>query len=226
MSRLEELLEGVRVFDEPEHLAENRLFGLHELIKRVGITKKLSTVVEIGAYSGTTTELFSLFAKEVQVYNTWKLGDQTREELRLQKAEQLFDIVASQKNSGIVKNTCNTLVEAATLVKDKSADLLYLGHLVDYTSTIEQLKAFSSKVKPEGYLAGHGLHHPAVRQAVNEFLVDGYIEFHDYSFAFQTPKAVEPVVVAPIETPHIETIQTGSIGGLKIGNVKLEKDDR
>lgn len=201
MKELDDLLINVRVFDEPEHLAENRLFGLFDLINTTGINKE-SIVVEIGAYSGTTSKLFSLYAKEVQVYNTWKLGDQTSDAIRLAKAERLFDAVVSEREPVIVKHTCNTLVEAANIIENKSADVLYLGHLLEYRDAMDQLKAFTCKVKPGGYITGHGLHHPGVKQAVCEFLEHGYQDFHDYSFAFQLP-AEAKVVVNPVEISHI-----------------------
>ena len=60
--------------------------------------------------------------------------------------------------------------EAANLYQDGSLDFVFIDAEHDYDSVSKDIRAWLPKLKPNGIISGHDIHHPPVRQAVDELV--------------------------------------------------------
>jgi len=186
MDRIQELLQEVRVFDGPSNLAENRLIGLYDLLRFIDLPKDQIVMGEVGSYSGTTTELFSYFAKNVYAIDTWETSLEIQDGFRIQKAERLFDEMLD-RSPNVVKVKCETILKGSELVEEEAFDFLYMDGTHDYESVKTRLQAYISKVKPGGYIALHDCHLEQVRRAFEEVVGTDLHLFHDQSALYRKP---------------------------------------
>lgn len=153
--RLKELLKCKRM-DTGLHVDGNLLYGLYDLIND-NITKD-SVVVEIGSYSGVSSELFALFCKRLYCVDIWQGY--------AEPAEKIFDELFIKYNN-IVKMKL-TSRDAAKNFQNHSIDLLYIDSDHRYETIKEDVLLWASKIKTNGIISGHDYNWRPVRKAVNE----------------------------------------------------------
>ena len=113
----------------------NHVDGLIDLCNHV-VTKDM-TIVELGTYEGVSTAVFSHFAKFVTTYD-----------LDMRIAPSLEGLSNVRRVQG---DSC----QAAQPYQDRSVDLVYLDTDHRYNQVMRELMAWTKKVKPGGYIAGH-----------------------------------------------------------------------
>jgi predicted O-methyltransferase YrrM len=165
MSRLEELLKCKRM-DYGYPVDGNLLHGLYDLVCD-NITKE-SIVVEVGSYSGVSSELFALFCKKIYCIDIW--------EGFAEPAEKIFDELIIKYNN-IVKLK-STSQDAAKNFQNYSIDLVYIDAEHTYHSTKNYILSWISKIKSNGIISGHDYNWPGVEQAVNEIFYNKQINIY------------------------------------------------
>ena len=171
-TRINELLLTPRMF-YAEWSGCNKLKGLKMLID--DIVTSDTVMVEIGSFSGVSSELFALHCKEINCVDLcdpyWEIADTQKIEF----AEFAFDkMIASYPNINKVKYSS---VEAAKQVKDESLDFVYIDAAHDYNSVYEDIVTWLPKVKKGGYIGGHDYRYDpniGVYQAVNNIFLEDY----------------------------------------------------
>lgn len=172
--RLEELLRCKRM-DYGYHVDGNLLHGLYDLIND-NITKE-SIVVEVGSYSGVSSELFALFCKQLYCVDRWT-GFAV-------EAEKIFDQLIIKYNNIIkIKSTSH---DAAKIFPDHSIDLLYIDAEHTYEVVKDDILSWTSKIKFTGIISGHDYNWPGVKKAVNEIFYNKAIKtYKDNSWLVKT----------------------------------------
>ena len=164
----------------------NNLKGLKMLIDEY--INEESVVVEIGSFSGISSELFALHCKNISCVDLWdpywEIGDKQIVEF----AEWSFDKMSSRYDN-IVKIKNNS-VEAANQFEDGSIDFVYIDAAHDYENVKRDLLAWMPKVKPGGFISGHDYRYDSgiqVYEAVNELFAQTHkiSTFPDSSFVIQ-----------------------------------------
>ena len=130
-----------------------------------------AAVVEVGVYYGRSLlflaeELYTQGKTRCRLYGIdpceWREG-----QWETLKRNQLSIGPAA----GMVRVVRIPSIEAATEFADRSLDLVFIDAEHDYTNVKRDIEAWTSKVKPNGLLAGHDYNegaHPGVVQAVRE----------------------------------------------------------
>lgn len=215
MSRIEELLQQVRVFDEPEHLAHNRNMGLYDLIRYIDLPKDQIVIGDIGCYSGVTTEFFALHANKVYSVDDWEINEEIMDGRRMEKAERLFGEVLS-KYSNVTKIKVDT-IKAASLFDIQCFDLVYLDGVHRYDLVRSRIESYLPKVKMGGYLAVHDYHIDDVSRAFRDVLGEPVNVFHDYSALYKKKGSYNPIQFSsvlvefkPTPTPQPEIVATAT----------------
>jgi predicted O-methyltransferase YrrM len=138
------------------HVDGNLLYGLYDLIND-NITKD-SVVVEIGSYSGVSSELFALFCKRLYCVDIWQ--DYA------EPAEKTFDeLVIKYNNIVKIKSTSH---HAVKIFPDNSIDLIYIDANHSYEAAKNDILSWMIKIKSNGIISGHDYNWRSVRKAVNE----------------------------------------------------------
>jgi len=225
MSRIEELLQQVRVFDEPEHLAHNRNMGLHDLLRYIDLPKDQVIIGDIGCYSGVTTEFFALHANKVYSVDDWEINEEIMDGIRLQKAERLFNEVLS-KYPNVTKIKVDT-TKAASLFDIQCFDLVYLDGVHRYDLVRRRIEEYLPKVKMGGYLAVHDYHIDDVSRAFRDVLGEPINVFHDYSALFKQKGNYNPIQFSSVlvefkPTPKPEITATATPTPKPVESKKIE----
>jgi|688.fasta_scaffold08789_21 predicted O-methyltransferase YrrM len=165
MSRLEELLKCKRM-DYGYPVDGNLLHGLYDLVCD-NITKD-STIVEIGSYSGISSELFALFCNKLYCVDIWEGFSAP--------AEKTFDELIIKYNN-IVKIKLNSS-NAAKIFQNHFIDLVYIDAEHSYHATKNYILSWMPKIKPNGIISGHDYYWPGVNQVVNEIFSNKQIKIY------------------------------------------------
>lgn len=148
-----------------------------DLCKYCGVSRPDSKVVEIGSYSGESSEIFGRLCGFVCCVDIWEDDDSTIERLFDYRTKHLGNLAKLKKPS----------VLAAKDFVGKPIDLVYIDANHDYVPVSEDIRAWWPKIKIGGYIAGHDYNdlHPGVVNAVNDIL--GYPEkvFSYWSWAIK-----------------------------------------
>jgi predicted O-methyltransferase YrrM len=147
-----------------------------------------STIVEVGSFSGVSSELFALHCKEIYCVDMWDAYWEITDMQRVQFAESSFDNM--KKLYSNIYKIKKTSVDASKDFKDQSIDFVYIDAAHDYNSVREDLLTWLPKVKKGGFISGHDYRydpHIGVYQAVNDIFVEDYkiTTFPDSSFVIQ-----------------------------------------
>ena len=162
--RLEELLKTPRMY-YCQAVDDNSLEGLYELIKEHINTN--TVMVEIGSFSGVSSELFAMHCKELNCVDAWEPYKEIGENL-LVEGEKAFD--GMQKNYKNIKKIKSTSSEAATLFENESLDFAYIDAAHDYENVKKDILAWLPKVKKGGAIGGHDYTQPDVKNAVQDVI--------------------------------------------------------
>tara|TARA_R110002167_G_scaffold338024_1_gene545583 strand:+ start:1723 stop:2364 length:642 start_codon:yes stop_codon:yes gene_type:complete len=148
--RINELLDTPRIF-YCKHTLQNSNRGLYDLIKDV-ITSE-TVMVEIGSFSGVSSELFAIHCKDIYCVDNWKPYDEMQEVCRLQEAERRFDnILTVYKNIHKLKMSS---AKGSEQFQDCSLDFVYIDASHDYDNVKRDLEIWLPKIKLGGIIAGH-----------------------------------------------------------------------
>lgn len=184
MRSLNELMTTPRMFYVP--LSDNNsVAGLLDMVKE--IVKPDFVIVEIGSFSGVSSDLFARYCKQLYCVDVWTMdpGYQEIDPVALQRAESEFDRVWSWH--GNIEPIQNFSLEAANEFKDGELDMVYIDGRHDYPSVKADILAWLPKIKKGGWLTGHDidLDGERVLKAVTEIIGNDYKTYKDTSWAHQ-----------------------------------------
>lgn len=158
--------------------------GLLQLIKDY-VTKE-TEMVEVGCFSGVSSELFAKHCKKIHCVDIWDSGpqyDKGMKESYLIEAKRLFKIMKEDYTN--ISMRVGFSNDVAKTFADESIDLIYIDARHDYEACKEDLLTWIPKVKKGGWICGHDIKIKGVFQAVNEVLGTHYKEYIDESYAIQ-----------------------------------------
>jgi predicted O-methyltransferase YrrM len=125
-------------------LADPPVNSVHGLIDMMRQLPRLDLVIEVGSYSGVSAEVFLHFCNRLIAVDHWRGHDRAKRE---------FDARFSAAPN--VSYLRMASLEAAGLIADGVADLLYIDADHREEAGFADIAAWRPKVKPGGWLAGH-----------------------------------------------------------------------
>jgi len=126
-------------------------------------------IVEIGAWVGVSTRLFSQYFINVIAVDAWENGLGDLGKYDMSEVEKQFD-VNTKGRKNIVKIKARSL-DAVKTFADRSIDAVYIDASRDYQSVKNDIVAWLPKLRAGGFLCGHdysSTKFPGVVKAVNE----------------------------------------------------------
>tara|TARA_R110000796_G_scaffold241064_1_gene362349 strand:+ start:1709 stop:2362 length:654 start_codon:yes stop_codon:yes gene_type:complete len=148
--KINELLDTPRMFYS-KHVIQNSNRGLYDLIKDV-ITSE-TVMVEIGSFSGVSSELFAIHCKNIYCVDKWEPYSDIQEAAKLQEAERRFDnILTVYKNIHKLKMSSE---KGSEQFQDCSLDFVYIDASHDYDNVKKDIENWLPKIKSGGIIAGH-----------------------------------------------------------------------
>lgn len=185
MKSLQELFQTPRMFYVP--LSDNNsVEGLFNLVNE--IVRPDFTIVEIGSFSGVSSDLFARFCKRLYCIDVWD-SDPDYQEIEpehLKKASDLFDEVWMSHEQTIEPIQAFSL-DVVSQFDDGELDMVYIDARHDYPSVKADILAWMPKIKKGGWLTGHDidLDGERVLKAVTEIIGNDYKTYKDTSWAHQ-----------------------------------------
>lgn len=175
-SRIQTLLQTPRIYWYPiiseEHGYANSTNGLWDLVQECITPQDL--VIEVGCFSGVSSQVIALGCRELHCVDPYSWD-------AVQQAQQMFDSMLP--NYPNIKKVKMTSVDAAKMYQDGSIDFVYLDADHSYESVLQDIDAWRSKVKKNGYIAGHDMNIEGVERAVKERFGNNYKTYSDTSWA-------------------------------------------
>lgn len=184
--RINELLSTPRMYYATFNQDYNQLKGLKMLID--DFVNPQFCIVEIGSFSGVSSELFAIHCKKLYCVDLWDPYWEIKHDSVMGTAENRFDEMSSRyPNITKIKKSSE---EASKDFDDHSLDLVYIDAAHDYESVKNDIFHWMKKVKKGGYIAGHDYRYDrniGVYQAVNEIFGSDYkiVKYPDSSFIIQ-----------------------------------------
>ena len=180
-STVAEILAKPRMYYVPLN-PNNSVAGLLDMI--IDIVKPDFKIVEIGSFSGVSSECFANACKELHCVDIWN-SDPNYFEIDGPKIDQAFKHFNEMKKDypNIIQKVMGSL-EAVEQFEDESIDMVYIDGRHDYDSVIADIKAWLPKVKKGGYVTGHDidLDGDSVLKAVTEMFGSDYKTYSDTSW--------------------------------------------
>ena len=178
MRSLETLRKTPRIFYQPlDHIGS--VEGLIELCE--DIVKPDFTMVEVGSFSGVSSDVFARYVKTLYCVDLWELNDPENETFK--KCERLFDkVLQAHKNIVKIKNYS---LEAVKDFPDESLDIVYIDGDHEYPNCQHDIEAWLPKVKKGGWVTGHDTHLDTVLVALHRTIGKDYRNYSDTSWAWQ-----------------------------------------
>jgi predicted O-methyltransferase YrrM len=183
MRTLEQLLKTKRMYysvDEPI----NRLAGLKQMIDE--IVKPDFQIAEVGCFAGVSSELFAQNCNKLFCIDIWGEEDPAYSEIKksqMTKGGAMFDKMSSQYENIVVLPGFSAII--AKLFPDKGLDLVYVDANHAKEKVKEDIRAWWPKIKQGGWLTGHDMWYPYVKEAVEELLGTNYKTYPDTSWAIR-----------------------------------------
>jgi len=144
-------------------------------------------MIEIGSFSGDSTEIFAQRFKKIYAIDPWKngIGDITDKVDMFEVYQQFIKKIKPYNNIEVIKDFS---YNAYGRFEDKSIDLVYIDGLHTYDSVAKDIKLFLSKIKDKGFICGHDYRNkfPGVIRAVFEQLTKPDKVFKDSSWVVRT----------------------------------------
>ena len=186
--RLKEILEQPRMFNHAEDESmqfQQQPKELYRMIKE--FYKPDFEMVEIGSYSGGSTEIFALNVKKVYSVDPYIDNDNPLQEgntleialNNLSIAEKIF-IEKMSKYDNVVKIR-KLSMDAVTDFEDESLDAVYIDGNHKFDSVENDIKFWYPKVKKGGIMSGHD-YYENVKCAVDHVIGEPFRTFGDGSW--------------------------------------------
>lgn len=170
----------------------NRTTGLIDFIKYIPDTKN-KTIVEVGSWRGESALIFAKHFKRVICIDSWDIflpPDKYKCTI-----DDIFDaFVEATRNVPNIEFKRMKSVDAAAQFDDSTPitpggpDVIYVDAQHIYPQVISDLKAWTPRVKPGGYMAGHDYSMPGVTRAVAEMYGAPDATFQDDSWVKRMPE--------------------------------------
>jgi hypothetical protein len=173
-------------FKESEQVSPSRWykFKREDLAKLLG-EFGLHNGVEIGVAEGKFSEVLAKYGAKMTCVDTWGVGDDARsQQIGSNQAQQRYDEAVERLKPYECKLLRMKSMEAIPLIPDKSLDFVYIDGAHDFDYIMEDIIAWSRKVKPGGIVAGHDYYR--FRNAGVIQAVDLYTHMHDIHQWFVT----------------------------------------
>jgi hypothetical protein len=156
------------------------LQGLRDLCKYIKNTKEMS-IIEIGSFSGESSEIFAQNFKEVWCVDPWgiKTADPVLKPFIKDAEIQFNKLCKKYPNIKKVKEYSIKLSE----IINRTFDVIYIDGLHDYKNVFADIKAWKPYIKK--HIAGHDYRKnkfPGVIKAVNQALGKPDKVFCDFSW--------------------------------------------
>ena len=174
--RIQELLLSPRMYYY-ELAPQNSLKGLYDLIQDY-ITKD-TVMVEVGSFSGISSELFALHCKKINCVDMWAEYNEIPSTEMIEGERRFDELVIKYSNIKKIKLSSE---EASYTFKDKSLDFIYIDAAHDYDAIKKDILFWKNKVKNNGFIAGHDFVISGVSKAVVEILGSDYKIYDDTSW--------------------------------------------
>jgi hypothetical protein len=171
--RTEELLSAPRMMYSDINNRVNRLQGLKMLID--DFVTDNTVMVEVGSFSGISSELFALHCKNITCVDEWNPYWEIENPSIIIEAENQFDKLLLKYNN-ITKLKISS-VDGANQFANESLDFVYIDAAHDYENVKKDITAWLPKVKVGGVIAGHDYHYNQyiqVYEVVNEFFANDF----------------------------------------------------
>ena len=169
-----------------QHLNDNNsCVGLLQLIKE--IVKPNFAIVEIGSFSGVSSELFAKHCDRLVCVDIWTSDPHYNEIDKNIIGQAWTRFQAMAKDYDNIMPIMMGSEDAVKMFKDNSIDMVYIDGRHDYASVKKDINNWISKVKPGGWVTGHDikLDGDRVNKAVTEIFGNYYKEYIDESWAIQ-----------------------------------------
>lgn len=183
--RIIDLLKMPRMFYSDFNNPTNQLYGLQMLISDYVNNK--TVMAEIGSFTGLSSELFALHAKEVHCIDAWGEYWEIEDSQIMEYAEFSFDKMRSDyKNIHKIKGTS---IDSSNLFDDQTFDFVYIDAAHDFNSVVDDINSWVPKIKPGGIIGGHDYKYDpniGVYEAVRSIFGDKkIITYPDSSFVVE-----------------------------------------
>ena len=154
--------------------------GLQELIDRLSPD---TVMVELGSANGESSVMFADKVKHITCVDVWMNSTADREEIFDKAIKDYKNITKLKTNS----------IEALKHFEDKSLDGIYIDANHSYEYVYEDLKQWRSKIKDNGFIAGHDYTYKfmGVIQAIHELYDKPDHVFCDGSFIIHLDKVFD-----------------------------------
>lgn len=154
--------------NKPPH--NNWLIGLVNFAKFLQ-DKSINKMVEVGSFQGESTTIFSLFLPNTQIYAVDPLENGYDPE----DIAALQDMASIQHNFTVrtskfvnIKQIKLKSLDAVSTFTDKELDLVYIDGDHRYEAVKQDILAWRSKIKLNGYISGHDYGREGINKAIEE----------------------------------------------------------
>jgi hypothetical protein len=176
-NRIDFLLQSKRL--EFKNKQSNTTKGLYDLI--IKYINKESIVVELGSFSGISSELFALHCKELHCVDPWSPYWEIKDVEKMYEAELRFDSMMKNYDN-IIKHKMSS-ENASSIFENSSVDIIYIDSDHSSENVETEIKMWLPKIKKDGYISGHDFNMPTVFNVVTNYFDPTLIEiFNDTSW--------------------------------------------
>jgi hypothetical protein len=164
---------------EFKYKQSNTMYGLYDLITKY-VTEN-STIVELGSFSGVSSELFALHCCKLHCVDPWLPYWEISDNNQMIEAEMKFDLM--MKNYDNIEKHKMFSEKAALIFNNLSIDMVYIDSDHSAENVENEIKLWLPKIKEHGYISGHDFNLPPVFNVVTKYFDSTFIEiFNDTSW--------------------------------------------
>ena len=133
------------------------MFALEEFVKQ----HKPFLAIEVGSWKGLSTMLIARYSNTLYCVDTWMGADNTQGMRAEAQQKDVFSFFRHNMNiMGVwskIKPMVMSSIDAARIIRDESADWIFIDADHGHTGFSQDLAAWWPIVKPGGILCGHDL---------------------------------------------------------------------
>jgi FkbM family methyltransferase len=190
--RIESLLKEYRMdYVKDDCNGVNRLHGLYDLIKEK--VKENFHIAEVGSYIGRSTELFALNCEKIYSIDPYASYSEIIDEHMNIAESKFLEMAKDYDNITKIKKTS---LQAANDFGDRSLDLVYIDGAHDYQNVKNDILAWASKVKINGFICGHDYDYHEIKRAIDEIYPEEKISvYSDFSWAIQIKRKPKEIFI-------------------------------